>query len=426
MGRRKTAPKPVKLARTLAVRSVVIAVALAAAALFASQIEIRCQRVEGSVDCRVRQGTAVPGTSVWLPVSSREVHGLREVRWRRVGSGGRARARTFSQGGDTLLMIGATEIEVPWREASAPLGAFLRAESRKELTATQPMDPRGWLVSRALFAFILLILIDTAILIALGQKRIYELVGTPPDPDAPLPDTPLARFGQYAALALGLGVLAFFAFGHRYFGPTAESKVKALTEAAEKGDLAALEAALQRNVWVDVVDPRDGGTALHAAARLETSALLRRLLDAGASAEVYDLSSRTPLMIASGRSDIDGVRALLERGADPSAMDESGWTPLRRAAESARLDVVELLLEAGADPLAQGPHGWTPLHTAAAHGGPAIARRLVEAGADPTLRNENGHLPGDLASFTDADGLLEAPDPANRRSAAVPLHLPFK
>ena len=45
--------------------------------------------------------------------------------------------------------------------------------------------------------------------------------------------------------------------------------------------------------------------------------------------------------------------------------DEAGWTPLHRAAQKGHKEITELLIANGADVNAKEEDGWTPLHDAA-------------------------------------------------------------
>lgn len=74
-------------------------------------------------------------------------------------------------------------------------------------------------------------------------------------------------------------------------------------------------------------------------------------------------NSRTPLMEACWRGDVDAVTQLILDGADVNARNANGTTPLMYAKTHAfstgKTDIIELLLENGADPDQKDGHGKT-------------------------------------------------------------------
>ena len=244
-----------------------------------------------------------------------------------------------------------------------------------------------------------------------------------------------------------------------------------VADAAEKSDLAALRALLQRHADVDA-PKADGMTALHWAAHrddLQAAKLLLRsgaavnvtnrygvtplslacvngstrlvelLLAAGADADTTLRGGETVLMTAARTGKPGPVKALLSRGAKVDAKERRGQTALMWAAADGHAEVVRLLIKAGADfrtPLADS--GFTPLFFAAREGRIEVVRVLLKAGVDVneamrpqkpagkgpgkgssalSLAVENGHF--DLAL-----ALIEAgADPNDQRSGFTPLHI---
>src|SRR5262249_31553819 len=70
----------------------------------------------------------------------------------------------------------------------------------------------------------------------------------------------------------------------------------------------------------------------------------RRLLDAGASADLSDNAGVTPLMVAAMHGDLELVRALAGHVTDVAARDRAGHTALFYAVSAQKLEVVDLLL----------------------------------------------------------------------------------
>jgi uncharacterized protein len=72
----------------------------------------------------------------------------------------------------------------------------------------------------------------------------------------------------------------------------------------------------------------------------------------------------TPLHSAAAGDHTALVRLLLDAGASPNAVQHGGYTPLHSAAQNGNLDLVRLLLGVGADPLAQNDEGHSALDLA--------------------------------------------------------------
>ncbi|MBE6435495.1 MAG: hypothetical protein E7030_04755 [Akkermansiaceae bacterium] len=94
----------------------------------------------------------------------------------------------------------------------------------------------------------------------------------------------------------------------------------------------------------------NGCTALHNAALPDTEedktaalAVMRLLLEHGASVNVKDCHGDTPLLQCAQYGFAEGVRLLLEHGADPSLRDNNGKSPLELAEENGHPESAKLL-----------------------------------------------------------------------------------
>src|SRR5437588_3002157 len=83
---------------------------------------------------------------------------------------------------------------------------------------------------------------------------------------------------------------------------------------------------------------------LFAAILREDRMVVRRLLDAGASADLSDNAGVTPLMVAAMHGDLELVRALAGHVTDIAARDGAGHSALYYAVTAQKIEVVELLL----------------------------------------------------------------------------------
>ncbi|KAJ1454404.1 ankyrin repeat-containing domain protein [Pelagophyceae sp. CCMP2097] len=170
------------------------------------------------------------------------------------------------------------------------------------------------------------------------------------------------------------------------FQPDAsKSTANMLWAAAETGDDAGVESALQRGADVDACDLRDGYGAVLIAAENGHVGVLRTLRKAGASLELADSFGRTPLYAASAAGRLDCVKYLAQRGAVVDAPDADGRTPFFAACALRDLDSAALLFELGADINLADIGGQTAFAFAAANGYADVLELLRRLGVRETL-----------------------------------------
>ena len=169
------------------------------------------------------------------------------------------------------------------------------------------------------------------------------------------------------------------------------TNVTPLMYAAEKGDVAMIEALLNGGADVKVKDrfvmPSEGGgeTALFYAVRSGNVEAIRALVRAGAAVNAK-ARGYTALTIAVEQKRRDLIDTLLELGADPNAGGS-----LEDAVREDNVEFARVLLESGANPnKASRDFGTTPLMEAARRGQLEICRTLLHHGADPNGTDKNG------------------------------------
>ncbi len=170
-----------------------------------------------------------------------------------------------------------------------------------------------------------------------------------------------------------------------------------LPAAAAVGDLDAIDRLIALGIPLEGEDAH-GATALIRAAGSGHTALVVRLLEAGADTAHAARSGIHCLAAAVSAKREAVVRTLLNHGVAADTRMAGGGTALTVAAALGQVRTAEALLEAGADPNAADEQGTTPLHAAAQYafdgGDSADAHTLIDlllrAGARLDTRNLAG------------------------------------
>jgi ankyrin repeat protein len=177
--------------------------------------------------------------------------------------------------------------------------------------------------------------------------------------------------------------------------------------------------------------PADGTTggspALLALAERGDVSALDALLNRRADVDVRDSCRWTPLMKAAVNGHGDAVARLLAAGAAVDATDQGGYTPLLLAASNNHADVVALLLRHGAMIDAQEQtQGFTALIWAAKRGHLRTVETLLQQGADTTLPDFEGKTAADRAAAGGHDRVRALFDPPSTLKAATGREAPGK
>ena len=130
---------------------------------------------------------------------------------------------------------------------------------------------------------------------------------------------------------------------------------------------------------------------------------------------VPSMVGATPFLLAAISGDVDLMRKLLSAGADAELRGAGGttallaatggsWNGYRSEAEKARaLEAVKLLVEMGADVNEANAEGQTPMHAAAYTGADAIIQFLVDQGAEVDPRSRARETPWSMAQGISPD-----------------------
>jgi ankyrin repeat protein len=163
-----------------------------------------------------------------------------------------------------------------------------------------------------------------------------------------------------------------------------------------RGDVALLEILIDAGVNMNIVDPKDGTTPMHAAAMCGSHRLLHKLITAGADVNSTNNRKQTPMHVLRDRTNPGDAKlsaiVLLAAKADVNALDEDGNTPLHAAARAGLHDCVSLLIETGAVVEARNRGGRTPLMYACVGetAGFVAVTVLIAAGVDVCAKASAG------------------------------------
>jgi ankyrin repeat protein len=123
-------------------------------------------------------------------------------------------------------------------------------------------------------------------------------------------------------------------------------------------------------------------TGLLAAAARGDAAEIRRLVGAGAKADVRDARGRTPLHVAAHRGHHEAMRALVAGGADPNALEADRYDIVTIAAVAGDVPTLDVALALGGSARnVTSRYDGTALIAAAHLGHADVVRRLIAAGA---------------------------------------------
>lgn len=171
-----------------------------------------------------------------------------------------------------------------------------------------------------------------------------------------------------------------------------------LFQAVEKGELVALQNALDQKVYINAQDSKKR-TALMIATYNQDVEAVKLLIDAGANVNIQDDLLNTPFLYAGAEGYLDILKLTIQAGADPTIVNRYGGTALIPAAEHGHVEVIEELLN---DTTINVNHvnflGWTALMEAIVlnNGNPiqqTVVQLLIDHGADVNIPDNDNVTP---------------------------------
>lgn len=172
---------------------------------------------------------------------------------------------------------------------------------------------------------------------------------------------------------------------------------EALLKAAERNDAAMVRQLLQNGASIYAHDGK-GQTALLLAVDRNHVESAKLLIEAGADVNAQDRQLDSPLLLAGARGYLEIVKLILVAKPDFTIYNRFGGTALIPACERGHVEVVKELLQTDVDINHVNRLGWTALLEAIilSDGGPRhqeIVRMLMKAGADMNLPDGDGITP---------------------------------
>lgn len=184
----------------------------------------------------------------------------------------------------------------------------------------------------------------------------------------------------------------------------------ALAVAAGAGSLGVMRLLIDRGAAVDRAND-EGWTPLMDAAYRGRAEAVRELLAAGADPEIVEKrNGQTALHVAARGSDPGVVAGLVDAGANVSARTPSGATALLIALQSRKKEAVQIageLVVAGAGKDIADAAGRTPLMAAAETGDRTRLSFMLGVGADVDKRDGEGNSALSIVARQGRDDLLE-------------------
>ena len=141
----------------------------------------------------------------------------------------------------------------------------------------------------------------------------------------------------------------------------------------------------------------EGGNALHIALSAEKFDIIPLLLELGADLNVGDANNVTPLLLAiqAGRGDL--AQTFIDKGARTNTLTSDNISPLHMALEEGLMGIADVILSKGALATQETQDGYQAIHIVAARGDLDWVQKLLDHGADANALTQAGLTPLRLA-----------------------------
>lgn len=161
---------------------------------------------------------------------------------------------------------------------------------------------------------------------------------------------------------------------------------------------------------IDIPTSRDQTTPLMAACKKNSPAIVKLLLEKGASKKLYDVYGYSAIHIACMSGSLDAVSELLENDDEGyiDFLDEQGNTPLNLAVAYNNKETVKFLIDKKANINLKDPYDYNAFHIACEEGHLEIVKELLSVFKDPlNQKTPEGDTPLLIACANDREELVE-------------------
>jgi ankyrin repeat protein len=116
-------------------------------------------------------------------------------------------------------------------------------------------------------------------------------------------------------------------------------------KAVKKNNVKQVVSFINNGLDVNVIDNKNGWSALHYASEKGYTKMVQILLENGANVDIRNYKGQTPLHIAAKKGNVEIVKILLSYGADPEAKDNYDKRPIDYSLENNKKSLLILLTE---------------------------------------------------------------------------------
>lgn len=211
--------------------------------------------------------------------------------------------------------------------------------------------------------------------------------------------------------AVFLFLASLFIINSQAFQASSEEIFKAAAE----GDLAKVQALIEKNPELVKARDEEASTPLHGAAAAGHIEIVEYLLSKGADIDARNNANQNPLLYAAYNGRAPVVRLLLDKGADFKQPDRYGRTILHYPVREGHRDVVEILMKNGMDIMVEDGMAVSPLRYAV-EGGHADIIDVFAASKALDVRGNTGRIALHLAA---AQGQKDIVDLLIKKGASI-------